>query len=296
MSELHEIAGYEIVATLGHGARSTIYHVRDRRRDQYALKRVVKSSPSDQRYLDQAILEHQIARRFDHPSLRKSHRLLKQRNFIRTSEVLVLMELVLGMTLEQHQPKRLADLVLTCRRVAEGLAVMHEQGYVHADIKPNNIMINQAAEVKIIDFGQSCPAGTVKNRIQGTPDYIAPEQVQRKRIIPQTDIFNLGATMYWLLTRQHIPTMMPKQQQAGIALKTETRCPPPVEINPDVPPALSSLVMDCVERHPSERPDTMIEVIDRVDIALAQLQRRDASAKIADADQDPARVQRRNAS
>ncbi|MEX2545884.1 MAG: serine/threonine-protein kinase [Phycisphaeraceae bacterium] len=276
MSELHEIAGYEIVATLGHGARSTIYHVRDRRREQYALKRVVKATASDQRYLDQAIREHQIARRFDHPSIRKSHRLLRQRNFIRTSEVLVLMELVLGKTLEQHQPKRLADLVLTCRHAAEGLAVMHEQGYVHADIKPNNIMINQDGAVKIIDFGQSCPSGTIKNRIQGTPDYIAPEQVQRKRIIPQTDIFNLGATMYWLLTRQHVPTMMPKGQ-AGMALKTETRCAPPIEHNPEVPPALSSLVMDCIERHPSERPDTMVHVIDRIDIALAQLQRRDVS-------------------
>ena len=154
---------------------------------------------------------------------------------------------------------------------------MHKAGYVHADIKPNNIMITGDNHVKIIDFGQSCPIGTVKERIQGTPDYIAPEQVQRRSIIPQTDVFNLGATMYWLLTQKHVPTLIPKGN-AGISLRTEDACKPPIELNPDVPPALSSLVMDCIHTDAPQRPDNMALVSDRLDIAAKQFKRRAQNA------------------
>jgi eukaryotic-like serine/threonine-protein kinase len=274
MAEFSEIVGYEVLATLGVGARSTIYAVKDGNSEVFALKRVIKSSPSDQRFLDQAILEHEVAQKFDHPTLRKSIKLIRERNFIRTSEVLVLMEMVDGNTLEKHQPETLAELCYVCQEVAHGLGVMHKTGYVHADIKPNNIMITGDDRVKIIDYGQSCTIGTVKERIQGTPDYIAPEQVQRRSIIPQTDVFNLGATMYWMLTQKHVPTLIPKGK-AGISLRTEDTCKPPIELNPDVPPALSSLVMDCIHTEAPQRPETMALVSDRLEIAAKQFNRRE---------------------
>lgn len=278
MADFHEIGGYEVLSTLGFGARSTIYAVRDPKRgDIFALKRVVKSSPSDQRYLDQAIQEHEIASQFDHPSLRKSIKLIKQREFIRVSEVLVLMEMVDGKTLEHHQSRGVAETVDICRQVAEGLMVMHQKQFVHADIKPNNIMVTDRGEIKIIDFGQSCPVGTVKERIQGTPDYIAPEQVLRREITQRTDVFNLGATMYWLLTGKHIPTMIGKKS-AGIQLRVEKRCEPPAELNAEVPPALSSLVMDCIETKASERPAAMEQVAARLEIARAQLARQEGKS------------------
>lgn len=282
MAEFHEIAGYEVLSTLGFGARSTIYSVRDPKAGGcYALKRVVKSSPSDQRYLDQAIAEHDIASRFDHATLRKSLKLIKQREFIRVSEVLVLMELVEGKTLEHYQPQSLLELVHICRQVADGLQAMHELNFVHADIKPNNIMLaskgEKGGEIKIIDFGQSCPIGTQKERIQGTPDYIAPEQVLRKAITPQTDVFNLGATMYWLLTGKHVPTLIPKKG-VGVQLRVDDKVMTPAEINAEVPPALSSLVMDCVEKQPRNRPSNMGEVVNRLEIAGAQIARRGSDA------------------
>ncbi len=299
MAEFHEIAGYEVLSTLGFGARSTIYSVRDPKRGEcYALKRVVKSSPSDQRYLDQAIAEHEIASKFDHPSLRKSLKLIKQREFIRVTEVLVLMELVEGKTLEHYQPNGLLELLAICRQVAAGLQTMHDLNYVHADIKPNNIMLSNrcdpqdpASQVKIIDFGQSCSINTQKDRIQGTPDYIAPEQVLRKPITPKTDIFNLGATMYWLLTGKHVPTMIPKKG-AGVQLRVEQKSQTPAELNPQVPPALSSLVMDCVEKHASDRPMDMTEVINRLEIAASQVARLNGKQAAED---KAARLARRSA-
>ncbi|WP_432797595.1 serine/threonine protein kinase [Poriferisphaera sp. WC338] len=276
MAEFHEILGFEVVATLGHGARSTIYAVRDKKsRELFALKRVVRNGTADQRYIDQAVSEHEVATRFNHPILRRSIKVYRQRNFLRTSEVYVLMEMVDGQTLEQYEPKGLIELVNICKHVATGLGVMHQQNIIHADMKPNNVMVTTDGSVKVIDFGQSCENGAVKERIQGTPDYIAPEQVMRRNITPQTDVFNLGATMYWLLTKKHVPTMIPKGK-AGVDLKTDDACVPPMEVNGNVPPALSSLVMDCVERSPLNRPATMQQLVDRLEIAAAQVIRRES--------------------
>ena len=272
MAEFDVILGYQVLTTLGYGARSTIYAVQDKKGQVFSLKRVVKSSSSDQRFLDQAVLEHRVSSQMEHPVLRRSLKLFRQREFIRTSEVLVLMEMVEGLTLEQHQPGSLVDLIKICRDVAKGLAAMHVKGYAHADIKPNNIMVDVENRVKIIDFGQSCPTGTIKERIQGTPDYIAPEQVLRRRITPETDIFNLGATLYWLLTRKHVPTLIPKGR-AGINLRTNQSCTPPNELNVSVPPALTSLVMACIQTEPGQRPSSMEDVAERLGIAVSQITR-----------------------
>ena len=66
---------------------------------------------------------------------------------------------------------------------------MHKRGFVHADIKPGNILVTERDEVKIIDLGQACATGTVKKRIQGTPGYMAPEQAHRQTITDKTDGF-----------------------------------------------------------------------------------------------------------
>ncbi|MBB6428738.1 serine/threonine protein kinase [Algisphaera agarilytica] len=286
MADFHQIAGYDVVSTLGEGAHSTIYEVRDKTGQIMVLKRVIKEGPSQQRFIDQALAEHDVASKIDHPRVRKSIKVIKQRNVIRVSEVLVLMEMVNGKTLEQHRPTDLLQVCQIYYQAAEGLQAMHQAGFVHADIKPNNIMITQKEGVKLIDFGQSCKSGTIKHRIQGTPDYIAPEQVKREAITERTDVFNLGATFYWILTGQHIPTMMHKKQKGSISSSKSDnvkRATPPIEINPEIAPALSSLVMDSIERKVDERPQNMGQIIDRLQIAGAQIQRqRAATAPKAD--------------
>ena len=257
MAPGHDIIGYDVIDTLGYGAHSTIFAVRDPQDNQmYALKRVIKSSPKDQRYVDQAVLEHEVANRVDHPALRKSIKLIKQRNtLLRTTEVLVLMELVEGQTLEQGKPNDVGELCKLGKQLADALASMHRKGYAHGDIKPNNILISNRQEVKIIDFGQSCPIGTIKRRIQGTPDYIAPEQVLRRAITPMTDVFNLGATMYWLLTNKHVPTLIPRGGRSGTSVRSKKRkVKEPRDINPQVPLALSRLVISCIRTDPAKRP------------------------------------------
>lgn len=274
MAEFHQIAGYDVVATLGQGAASTLYAVRDKTGAIFCLKRVVKNAPNEQRYLDQAITEYEVAQQVDSPLLRKVHRLIKQRALIRTNEVLVLLEMVEGKTIEQVKLPSILSFCKLFHAAATGIQVMHEAGYVHADIKPTNIMITNEGSVKIIDYGQSCKYGTIKRRIQGTPDFIAPEQVLRRAITYRTDVFNLGATMYWKLTGSYVPTLIPKKDATVSLRGSDTgKLRPPIEVNDQVPPALSNLVLECVATEPKQRPATMQALIDRIGIAASQAQR-----------------------
>lgn len=261
-----QVTGYTVRGRLGSGAQSRIYSVSDESGNLFALKHVVRESADDQRFIDQAICEHEIASQFDHPVLRRSHKLIKSRLLWRVRELHVVMEMVEGKNLEESHisdPATLCDLFV---QAAQGLHHLHEAGFVHADIKPNNIMVTPEGAVKIIDFGQSCPVGTIKQRIQGTPDYIAPEQVTRQAITPQTDVFNLGASLYRMLTGKSIPTMIP-QSGRGTSLQMEAAIAPPEQVKEAICPALSRLVMDCIHTEPRERPANMQRVIERLKVA-----------------------------
>ena len=276
MGEFHQIAGYDIVAKLGEGAHSSLYAVRDSKGQVMVLKRVVKEGASQQRYLDQALAEHAVAKEVDHPRVRKTIKVIKQRSLIRVSEVLVLLEMVDGVTLEDYKPRNQLDICRIFDESAEGLAAMHAAGFVHADLKPNNIMVTEKLGAVLIDFGQSCKAGAIKPRIQGTPDYIAPEQVKRQAITERTDVFNLGSTFYWKLTGKHTSTLKSTRKD-DVSIKSDEdgrkKLSPPIEFNPEISPALSSLIMDCVRKDPMSRPQTMQQIRDRLVIAEAQIRR-----------------------
>ena len=131
-------------------------------------------------------------------------------------------------------------------------------------MKPNNILVADSGAVKIIDLGQSCPIGTTKQRIQGTPDFIAPEQVYRRPLDARTDVFNFAAALYWTLTGQAIPTVLPKK--GGVQFVTDLAIVPPHEMSDQVPLPLSRLVTDCIHINPAQRPASMSEVVSRLDL------------------------------
>jgi serine/threonine-protein kinase len=269
------VEGYRVLSELGKGAASLIYLVQDPRTKQiWAMKHVEKDSPKDQRFLDQAEAEYQVASKLDHPGIRRITRMIrKKRQFITVKELYLVMELVDGQSLERHRPTKMIEAVDIFHQVAQALAYMHERGFVHADMKPNNVIVSDQNVAKIIDLGQSCKTGTVKPRIQGTPDYIAPEQVHRRPITPKTDLYNLGASMYWVLTGTHIPTAMPKGNSLVSSLDDDfIERPRPVhELCPAVHPKLEELIMECVEVDASKRPNDMHGVADRLSLILGIL-------------------------
>jgi len=267
---------YDVLERLGEGARSTIYAVRDpSTHKQYALKHVLRTDDKDLRFIEQVENEFEVCRQFDHPNLRRSYDLkIIKTLFMKKHEIFLLMELVEGKPLDERCPTNLLDIVDTFIQAAQGLRSMHMLGFVHCDIKPNNILRDEAGHVKIIDFGQSCRIGTIKERIQGTPDYIAPEQVARRPVTQQTDVFNLGATLYWALTGRHIPTLYTTRGGKGEnSFLLDARIDSPQDLNPKIPPALSNLVMDSISTSMRKRPADMDAFLTRLELSKHILQK-----------------------
>jgi eukaryotic-like serine/threonine-protein kinase len=273
MSKAQDIFGYRVLAKIGTGAASTIYAVQDPRTKQvWALKHVVKHSEKDQRFLEQVESEHAIGSKLDHVNIRATEKLIRHRKFFRVTDVGLVMELVDAQSLDQKPPRTQAQAARIFAQVAKGLAHMHSRRFVHADMKPSNVLVSEEGVVKIIDLGQACAIGTTKKRIQGTPGYMAPEQAHRESITPQTDIYNFGATMYWVLTREVIPTALPPKDDSG-GLYTgaidkemvEAPVPPHVK-NSLVHPQLSKLILDMVELEACDRPESMEIVAKRLDL------------------------------
>jgi len=267
-----DIDGFSIIKRIGTGARSAIYQATDEKAKQVvALKHAVLECPEDHRIFEQMEAEYYVSRQMDHPYLRKCHKMIKKRKFLRVHELILSMELFDGQSLEEQGRLSLGDVLLVFRMVATGLNAMHQKGFVHCDIKPNNILFNKAGTIKIIDFGQSCRIGHIKKRIQGTPEYIAPEQVRREHLSHRTDIFNLGATMYWALTGRHVPTLIQRTNEFGLTVSEPPEFKAPHEIYKKIPLGLSEMVTQCVQDKPSDRPENMAEIIARLDLLIREI-------------------------
>lgn len=259
---------YQVLEQLGEGARSTIYKVLDpTTRNAFALKHVVRKDPKDIRFIEQMEAEFDISRLFTHKNLRRSFELkIVKTLLLKVSEAYLVMEYFDGLPLEIGLPTDTSEILETFVQAAEGLKAMNLMGFVHCDIKPNNILRDRHGRVKVIDFGQSCKIGTIKERIQGTPDFIAPEQVSRKPVTIATDVFNLGATLYWALTGRHIPTLYTVNKKGENSFLLDATIPSPAELNPKVPLAVSNLVLECVTTNPAKRPVDMDAIIHRLEL------------------------------
>lgn len=266
MTTISSIGKYTVVGTLGKGAHSTILHVRraaDSR--EYALKLVTLDQPGDEKYLEQARHEFRIAQMLGHPNLIKIYRLELKRNLLfKVKKAEVLIEYVNGKTLDAI-PVPLDQLVIVFAQVAAGLAHMHRRGVFHADLKPNNILYGKRGEVKIIDYGLAWIKGEPKDRVQGTPEYMAPETGRSKVINERTDIYNFGATMYRITTLKLPPSAMPGTESLRVGAKAFTALLTPVQdLNKAAPTRLCELIHRCLNFDPEKRPARMGEVLDEL--------------------------------
>ena len=257
--------GYRVVDTLGEGAASMIYRVTDPATHQnFALKHVIRKTDKDIRFIDQLEAEFEVASKVRHPALRRCFDLKLNKTMLwKVTDAALIMELFEGEPLEFRLPDSLGGVVDVFITTAAALDSLHAMGYVHCDLKPNNILIGPRGEVKVIDLGQAVKVGTKKTRIQGTPDYIAPEQVNCGPVTFRTDVFNLGATMYWSLTGKKLPTLYTVSKKENSFL-LDAKIDTPAMLDPRIPEPLSNLVMECVKTSPVKRPKNMNEVANRL--------------------------------
>jgi serine/threonine protein kinase len=258
------IGSFQIVGKLGSGAHSSILHIR-RSADakNYALKVVPIADADDLKFLEQARDEFRVAQLLDHPNLIKIYALETPRDwFFRIRKVHLLIEYVNGKTLDTFPRIALPKLVQIFEKVAAGMVHMHRRGVCHADLKPNNIMLSRTGEVKIIDYGLAWVKGERKGRVQGTPEYMAPEQAKNRVVNERTDIYNFGATMYRLVTWRLPPsTLTGGEGDIPLDAKTWDKLLKPVqEFNPEAPPALCDLIHRCLAFNAHKRPERASEI------------------------------------
>jgi serine/threonine-protein kinase len=125
--------------------------------------------------------------------------------------------------------------------------------------------------VRILDFGQSRFFTDRARRIQGTVDFMAPEQAKGKTVDPRTDVYGLGATMYWVVTGElNRPSLSGMGHGVGFTVGYAGRAREVRDKNPECPPALEELILDSCERRPEKRPSSMSEVISRLDTLMVR--------------------------
>jgi eukaryotic-like serine/threonine-protein kinase len=246
---------YRVVNQLGTGAGSTILLISDKTHGgkKYALKVVRKQEPEDEVYVQQALTEFEAAKKLNHPVIAKVFDCRLKREWFKVKGVELLMEYVEGKTLDEIEAPQLGQLVLMFGQVASAMAHMHRREVYHGDLKPANIMLANNGQVKLIDFGTAWVRGQEKNRVQGTPQYIAPESATEKVVDKKSDMYNLGATMYRMLTGRFAQQGIPKPGD-------DRKLVPPSKINSRIPVSLNELILACLALDPSKRPAGMYEI------------------------------------
>ncbi len=172
---------YRVLRDLGTGAGSSILLISDRAEGtRYALKIVKRQSAADDIYITQALHEFAVAKKLKHPNILTIYDCRTRRSWFRVTGVELLMEYVPGRTLDRLGRRDVGQLVLIFVAVASALEHMHRRGVFHGDLKPGNIMLSHQGEVKVIDLGTAWIKGQDKDRIQGTPQYMAPSSRARR--------------------------------------------------------------------------------------------------------------------
>ncbi len=279
-----DIPNYRIVEKLGVGAESRIFRARCMRTGKdYTVKIVKVVKPEDANFVELLRNEYAIGSNIDHPVIRKVYDLRLMRQRLRVRGAILFMEYVDGISLAHKEFDRpLVDVLRIFAESARGLDAMHRAGFVHADLKPNNIMVTTDGQVKLIDLGQSARIHEAKARIQGTIDYIAPEQISRDVLDQRTDVFGLGATLYRVLTGRAVRTGMNQtisihaQGLVGRRLDEIHEAP-----GPDLPPVVVRLIEDCCRPNPDDRIPDMTRFIERVQLALTTIDRQIARLRDA---------------
>jgi serine/threonine protein kinase len=285
-AEVPAIPGYELLRELGRGGMGVVYLARQAGLDrQVALKVILSGQHADRQERERFRREAQAAARLSHPNVVGVY----EADHVGDVHYLA-MEYVPGITLqrlvETAGPLPIARACDFVRQTALGLQHAHEKGLVHRDIKPSNIMVvapdglplPQRPVVKVLDMGvarlyqlrdlheESLTTLTRDGAVIGTPDYIAPEQLEDPHAADiRADLYSLGCTLYFLLAGS-VPfpggTLIQKLD------RQRWHTPPSVDqLRPEVPAGLARVVRRLMAKHPEDRyqePRELAEALEQL--------------------------------
>jgi hypothetical protein len=259
------IAGrYVVQGELGRGGMAVVYRVSDLTSGrELALKQLVPLRSAS--FAREATL---LFEREFHTLTQLSHpRVIEVYDYgLAAGSAYYTMELLDGRDLRELSPLAWREACALLYDVCSSLALLHSRRLVHRDVSPRNIRCTRDGLAKLIDFGALVPMGA-GGRVVGTPSFVAPEVVHRLATDARTDLFSLGATLYYAVTGR---TAYPARDFADLATAWSLKPLPPSSMCEDVPPALDALTMSLLSLEPALRPRTAFEVMQRL-AALAGL-------------------------
>jgi Protein kinase domain len=255
------VAGrYRIIAMLGRGGMGEVYRADDLTLSQaVALKFLPAEIAGNPVALDRFRNEVRIARRVSHPNVCRVYDLGEvDGNYFLSMEYVDGEDL--GALLRRIGRLPEDKALEISRRLCAGLAAAHEKGVLHRDLKPANVMLDARGQVLLSDFGlaglaEHFEGAEIRN---GTPAYMAPEQLAGKEVTARSDIYSLGLVMYELLTGKRA---FDSDTLAGLErARAEKTITNPSNIIKDLDPRIERVILRCLEPEPANRPASALAV------------------------------------
>ena len=262
---------YEIRSVLGVGGMGMVYKANDRELHEVVAIKTLKPEliQHDSSALDRFKSEIKLARRISHRNVVRTHDLGEINGMY-----YITMEYVEGKSLKELIRERgrlpAAAVLPIAKQLCRALEVAHDEGVIHRDIKPQNMVVEGDGVLKVMDFGiarlASRPAEsghTQAGMVVGTPEYMSPEQLVGDELDARADIYSVGVVLYECLVGR-VP-LTASTPMTLIAKVLEEVPLPPNKIQPDIPPQLSQLVMWVLAKDREQRPRTAAELHERLD-------------------------------
>jgi len=253
---------YQIIEELGKGGMGKVYRMLDKElKEEVALKLIKPEIASDKKTLERFSNELKLARKISHKNVGRMYELMEEKG-----TRYITMEYVPGEDLKRLIRKvgqfSAGKTVSIAKQVCEGLTEAHRLGVVHRDLKPQNVMVDEEGNARILDFGiaRSLKAKGITGVgvMIGTPEYMSPEQADVKEVDQRSDIYSLGVILYEMVTGR-VP--FEGETPLGIAMKHKSEEPPdPREINSQIPENLSNVILKCLEKDKEKRYQSAGEV------------------------------------
>ncbi len=255
---------FEIRRTVGAGGMGIVYAAHDRELGEEVAIKVLHPDllRGDGTAIQRLKAETRLARRISHRNVVRTHDFGEWQGIC-----YVTMEFVEGMTVRQLIEKNgrlsVSAALAVAAQLADALAVAHEVGVVHRDIKPQNLLLDPAGVLKVMDFGiarlvEHNTVLTQAGTVVGTPAYMSPEQLMAEDVDGRSDLYSAGVVLYECLTGR-----LPFEAKTPIALIAKLLHDEPADpaaLNDAIPPALCSLVLRLLAKDPAARPQNAAEL------------------------------------
>jgi eukaryotic-like serine/threonine-protein kinase len=270
-----KIAGrYEVEELVGHGGMSSVYKAHDSLLERnVALKVLHEQYNTDEDFVERFKREARSVAQLQHPNIVT----VIDRGEAEGRQYIVF-EYIDGENLKELVVRKgrldVREALEIALEVARGLAFAHENGIIHRDVKPQNVLLNGDGKAKVTDFGIArsldVDGMTQTGTVLGTSNYIAPEQASGNRVDAHSDVYALGAVLYELLAGE-VP--FPGESFVAVAMK-HVHEPPPnlLDVRKEVPLRVAAAVDRALEKDPEQRFPTMAEFAGELEACLAELQ------------------------